>query len=417
MSKGKILLVEDEFVVAEGLRSVLKSMGYEITGLASSGEEAVELARRDKPDLALMDIKLQGGMDGIKAATILRQELEVPVLFLTAFADERLLERAKAAEPLGYVVKPYERKGLRASVEMAHYKAGMERLLKESEARFRSMFDNSPVAYMALDELHRLVDCNARFCALLGLGRDELMDKRFIELCPAETRHLFQEHFAASKEPGSLQAELELTVKDHTPLTVLVEGRVQRDQHGAFLRMHCMLHNITERKRAEEALKSANELLEKRVQERTAELTAKTANLEEVNTALRVLLDRREQDRREFEEALGGNLKTLVMPYIEKLQRTNLSPDQFTFLSILQSHVAEIGSCLVRKLSLEHKGFTPMEMQVAVLIRDGRETKEIAEVLRVSAKTVEFHRNNIRRKLGITNEKKNLRSHLIALSS
>lgn len=252
MNKGKILLVEDEFVVAENIRSELEAMNYQITGLACSGEEAVELARKDKPDLALMDIKLRGDMDGIEAATILRQKLDVPALFLTAFADERFLERAKAADPLGYMVKPYERKGFRAGIEMAHYKARMERLLKESESRFRSMFDNAPVAYAALDEHHRLVDCNTQFCRLLGFGCSELMNRRFIELCPPQTRPLYEEQFAASKDFGSLEIELELTDRDGKLLTVLLDGRVQRDQHGAFLRMHCILHNITERKRAEE---------------------------------------------------------------------------------------------------------------------------------------------------------------------
>lgn len=420
MSRGVILIVEDEFVVAENLRTELESMDYEVAGLASSGREAMELARRDRPDLALMDIRLRGDMDGVETATHLRQEMDVPVLFLTAFADEGLLERAKAVEPLGYMVKPYQRKALRASIEMAHYKARMERLLKESESRFRGMFENSPTAYLAMDEHEHLVDCNTVLCELLGYDREELIGRGF-----GEFRSLSREEASFKIEDEErAPIELELARKDRTPLTVLLEGHVQRDPHGVFLRRHCILHNITERRRieeelrrSEEALRYANELLERRVEERTLELRAKTANLEEVNIALRVLLDRREEDRKEFEEALAGNLKSLVLPYVEKLRKTRLSPDQATFLSILQSHLAEIGSRLVRKLSLEHKGFTPTEMQVAVLIRDGQETKDIAEVLRVSIKAVEFHRNNIRRKLGITNKKENLRSHLIALSS
>ncbi len=104
MSKGKILIVEDEFVVAENLRAELESMGYEIVGMAFSGDEALELARPERPDLVLMDIKLHEGMDGIETAIHLRQELDIPSFFLTAFSDESFLERAKLAEPLGYLV-------------------------------------------------------------------------------------------------------------------------------------------------------------------------------------------------------------------------------------------------------------------------------------------------------------------------
>ncbi|MEI6259960.1 MAG: PAS domain S-box protein [Deltaproteobacteria bacterium] len=251
MSKGNFLIVEDEFVVAENLRTELVSMDYAVVGLASSGEKAIELARREKPDMALMDIKLIGGMDGIETAIHLRK-LDVPVLFLTAFADESFLERAKLAEPLGYLVKPYDRKGLRAGIEMAHYKARMERLLKESESRFRSMFENSPVAYLALDASGSCLDLNSVLCELLGNDQEELIGKNFVELWPSETRRQYPELFLKLKDHGRLQIELELMRKDHTPITVLFEGRVQRGMEGEFLRMHCILHNITERKRAEE---------------------------------------------------------------------------------------------------------------------------------------------------------------------
>jgi DNA-binding CsgD family transcriptional regulator len=174
--------------------------------------------------------------------------------------------------------------------------------------------------------------------------------------------------------------------------------------------------NISDRKKAEAALKLSNEELEKRVEERTSELKAKTCSLEELNTALRVLLDRREEDRKNLEEAIAGNLRSLILPYIEKLQRTQLSPEQTVFVSILHSHLLEIASQFARKLSLRNLGLTPTEMQVAALIRDGKDTKCIAEMLHVSAKAVEFHRHNLRRKLNIANKKENLRSHLLAIS-
>jgi two-component system, cell cycle sensor histidine kinase and response regulator CckA len=252
MSKGGFLIAEDEFVVAESLRVEIESMGYEVVGMASSGKETIDLARQEKPDLVLMDIKLIGGMDGIETAIHLRQKLDIPVLFLTALADDSILEQAKLAEPLGYLVKPYERKGLRANIEMAHYKARMERLLKESESRFRSMFENSPVSYLALDESNRCLDLNSELCELLGYDREELIGKNFIDFWTPGTRHLFLEQSAKLKDNGRLQTELRLVRKDSTLLDVLLEGRVQCNIDGEFLRMHCILHNISERKRIEE---------------------------------------------------------------------------------------------------------------------------------------------------------------------
>jgi two-component system, cell cycle sensor histidine kinase and response regulator CckA len=261
MSKGKFLIVEDEFVVAENLRVELESMGYEIVGMAFSGNEALELARQKRPDLVLMDIKLREGMDGIETAVHLRQELDVPSFFLTAFSNESFLERAKIAEPLGYLVKPFERNGLRAGVEMAHYKARMERLLKESESRFRTMFENSPVSYLALDEGIRCFDLNSELCEFLGYDRDELIGRNFLEFCPSDKRHLYVEQFAKLKDYRRLETELELIRKDKTLLTVVLQGRVQSCIDDKSFRMHCILHNVSERKRIEEERRQAAEAL------------------------------------------------------------------------------------------------------------------------------------------------------------
>ena len=252
MNKGKILIVEDEFIVAENLRSDVTSMGYDVAGLAFSGQEALRLARQHRPDLVLMDIKLRDGMDGIETAILLRQDLNIPSIFLSAFSDESFLERAKCAEPLGYMVKPFERDRLRAGIEIAHHKARMERLLKESETRFRSMFENSPVAYLALDDCNRCLDLNAEFCRLLGYEREEIRGKNLTDFCPPDKRDASVEQLTGLKNNRSLHAELELVHKDTGLLTVIVEGRVQPDAEGQPFRMHCIVDNITDQKRLEE---------------------------------------------------------------------------------------------------------------------------------------------------------------------
>jgi signal transduction histidine kinase/DNA-binding response OmpR family regulator len=132
MSKGSMLVVEDEAIVAADLAGKLARLGYQISGTTGVAEEAVELARERRPDLILMDIHLAGEMDGIEAAEIIRREYDVPVIFLTAHSDRATLERAKLAEPFGYLLKPFDHLSLETHIEMALYKHRAERSLRQA---------------------------------------------------------------------------------------------------------------------------------------------------------------------------------------------------------------------------------------------------------------------------------------------
>ncbi len=166
-----------------------------------------------------------------------------------------------------------------------------------------------------------------------------------------------------------------------------------------------VLNDITDRKRAEEALKK-----------RESELDVKSRNLEEMNTALRVLLNQREKDKDELEENVLSNVKQLIMPYIEKLRKSHIEAKEADYVSILETNLKDIVSPFSSKLSTKYLNLTPKEIQIANLIKEGKTTKEIAELLNISPGTIEFHRNNIRIKLGLKNKKANMRSHLLTLS-
>lgn len=125
--KARILVVEDDGVIAEDLRASLEKMGHAVTAVLSSGEEAVEHARMERPDLILMDIRLRGGMDGIEAASRIHADYDVPVIYLSAYADDELLGRATLTEPFGYMMKPFEVRELEFTIETALYKHGVER--------------------------------------------------------------------------------------------------------------------------------------------------------------------------------------------------------------------------------------------------------------------------------------------------
>jgi len=152
------------------------------------------------------------------------------------------------------------------------------------------------------------------------------------------------------------------------------------------------------------------------LREKEKELELKTRNLKEVNTALKVLLKRRDEDKTELEQNVLSNLRKLIFPYLEKLKKSGLNTRQNAYIRILQSNLNNIISPFSRRLSSKYLNLTPTEIQVANLVRHGRNTKKIAEILNVSTRTIEFHRGNIRKKFSIKNKKASLRSHLLSIN-
>jgi len=175
------------------------------------------------------------------------------------------------------------------------------------------------------------------------------------------------------------------------------------------------LGRVTEHKQAEKALQKANDELERRVKERTRELEINTKSLEEINTAMKVLLKKREEDKTDIESNVLTNVKELIEPYFEKIKKTKLDDQQRALLSIMESNINEIVSPFTRKMSLKYLNLTPTEIRIANLIRHGSSTKELAETMNVSPRTIETHRKNIRRKIGLERKRANLRSHLLTL--
>lgn len=125
--EGRILIVEDEHIVAMGIKKMVKSLGYTVTSVASSGEDAISKAESTFPDVVLMDIMLKGNMDGVEAAGEIRERFDVPVVYLTAYSDNKILERAKKTEPFGYIVKPFDEKDLHSSIEIALHRHRKEK--------------------------------------------------------------------------------------------------------------------------------------------------------------------------------------------------------------------------------------------------------------------------------------------------
>ncbi len=161
---------------------------------------------------------------------------------------------------------------------------------------------------------------------------------------------------------------------------------------------------------------TALKLAEEALREREQELQDQALRLEEANIALKVLLKQREQDKSDLEQKVLSNIREMVLPYVERLLSANLKPRERSFTEIIDAHLNEIISPFLQRLSAAHIFLTPQEMQVASLVKDGRTSKEIAEILTISDTTVHFHRKNLRKKFGLKKTRTNLRSYLLSLS-
>jgi PAS domain S-box-containing protein len=178
----KILIVEDDHIIAKGLSHRLKNLGYEVCAIASTGEEAIEKAAERSPDLVLMDIRLEGNMEGTEAAISIRSSLNLPIVFVTAHADKAVLELAKKAEPFGYLVKPYNEKDLRSTLEMALYKVRTEKALVYAKEEWERTFDAVSDLIMVLDRDYTIRQANRAAGDRLGMTREELVGQKCFEL-------------------------------------------------------------------------------------------------------------------------------------------------------------------------------------------------------------------------------------------
>ncbi|NNG00988.1 MAG: helix-turn-helix transcriptional regulator [Desulfobacteraceae bacterium] len=157
-------------------------------------------------------------------------------------------------------------------------------------------------------------------------------------------------------------------------------------------------------------------LTEEALRKREQELHEKKQGIEETNIALKVLLKQREDDKKDMEMRVLTNMKDMVMPYVDKLKIAPLRPREKTIIGIVETHINEIISPFLQRVEAANILLTPQEIQVSALVKDGKTSKEIAEILNVSETTVHFHRKNLRTKLGIKNHRTNLRSYLMSLS-
>ena len=305
--KYKILVVDDEAVIALRLQKRLAEMGYEVPEIAFSGEEAVEKAGRLKPDLILMDVMMPGKLDGIDAAKKIKAEFNIPVVFITAFSEDHIVEKAKLAEPFGYILKPFQDREIKAAIEVSLCKKEMEEKLQKAN-----------------DELEKRV----------------------------------------KERSAELDNALEI---------------IKRREKDLIRR------------------KSALEKLNK--------------ELLDTNQALSVLAENIDKEKEHMEKRISQEVTGKIMPIIKGLQKDVYCQKRLADLEVLAQYLNDIVSGSTSN-HLLNSSLTDQEMRVAVMIKNGLTSQKIADMLNISLHTVKFHRKSLRKKLDIQKSGISLKAYL-----
>lgn len=283
----------------------------------------------------------------------------------------------------------------------------VETALRESEEKFRRSFELGLIGMAITSPTKDILEVNSEICKILGYERTELLQLTWSGLTHPDDLAGDITYFnqVMNGITDGYSIDTRFIRKDGRVIFATVSAKCLRRPDGSVDYFVALLQDITERKEAEDELKR-----------REKELNQKSFDLQEANTALKVLLRHRDEDKSMLENVIQANVKELVFPYLDKLRSTHLSDPQATYLTIIESGLNQIISPFLQKLGGVYSRFTPTEIQIANLIRSGKGSKAIAETLNVSVGTVKTHRNNIRNKLGLRNKNTNLQTYLLSLS-
>jgi PAS domain S-box-containing protein len=411
--KLRILILEDVPTDAELMIEELAEAGMTFVSKRVATKASFVNAIADFcPDIILSDYSLPS-FDGLAALKIAKEKCpDVPFIFVSgALGEEMAIDLLKKGAT-DYVLKnrlsrlePAVSRALH-EVEERRERERAEHALKESEVRYRTIFENTGTATVIVEEDATIVLANRQFERLTGFSRSEIEGKK------KWTEFVLEEDIPKVKLLSRAVGKHSRVPSDG------YEFRIANNRSGVLnvlanvaaipstKRVVMSFLDITELKMAEEVLKK-----------REQELQLKSQSLEEANTALKVLLKHREEDKATLEEQVLANVKKLVLPYLEKLKSPRLDSSQRLHVEIIEAHLNDIVSPFLRNLSSAYLSLTPREIEVATLVKEGKTTKEITKLLNISTTAVDFHRKNLRSKFGIKSKKTNLRSFLTSLYS
>ncbi|BDZ68426.1 GGDEF domain-containing response regulator [Methanobacterium ferruginis] len=319
MSEVKILIVEDESIVAMDIKHRAEGLGYLVTAITPSGEEALEHVAENTPDLVLMDIVLKGEMDGIEAAQKIRDAYDIPVVYLTAYSDERTLKRAKITEPFGYIIKPFEDRELHSAVEVALYKHQMESKLKESEKWLSTTLESIGDAVIATDKDGKLKFMNPVASQITGWDHDAAIGQPLNEVFNI----INEESGVAIDDPVAKVVENDAII-DLPPQVCLINKNGEKvpiddssapikDENGGIIGVALVFRDVTQRRRE---AKEREELLKDKARGELSSFMVSALPVFASNIPPQI----RNNIARSFADRFEKNMKPMFMEEMEKCQ-------------------------------------------------------------------------------------------------
>ncbi len=263
LTSPRILVVEDEGIIAQDIKNCLENLGYTVPEVVFTGREAIQKAEELRPDLVLMDIVLKGDIDGIETAMEIRRLYNIPIVYLTAYEDDKTLKRAKLTEPLGYILKPFEERYLRSSIEMALYKHQMESRLKENERWLGTILKSVGEAVIVADNQACIRFMNPMAESVTGWSSDEALGKRVtnvLKLINEKTRQdivnpvvkVLKENVTLGKSNHTI-----LISKSGSEISIDHNASPMRDEKGVITGVVLVIQDITDRRIAELSVKES----------------------------------------------------------------------------------------------------------------------------------------------------------------
>ncbi len=248
----KILIVEDESITAMDVKNRLNRFGFDVVGIASRGAEAVKKAGDLKPDLILMDITLKGDMDGIEAAEEIKTLFDIPVVYMSAFADKNTFERVKLSNPYGFVNKPISSELLLISIESAIYKHEIDKKLAKSEEKYRQIIETTHEGVSIATPEKGFIFVNQRMCEMLGYNEEEILGHKIFKFIDQDQIPVFYKANKKILNNEKFEEIIKFRKKDGSILWTLAKGSALLDDQGNYFATLGMHSDITKHKKNRE---------------------------------------------------------------------------------------------------------------------------------------------------------------------
>jgi len=416
MTVAKILVIDDEPALQKAMQKALKNENYDII-FADNGLEGLELLKKEKPNLVLLDLRMPK-LDGLGFLEKINIKPDDPysVVIITGHGNDREVERSFELgvnfflhKPLSLVeVRCLARRCLEIKAvekELREHRHSLEKLVTQrtkaliSQVRFQqNLIDSIPVPVYFKDTDLNYLGCNRAFEETLGFTKEHIVGKTVHDILPEKLARVHHQKDLQLLQAGEIKYyEVSSAYPNGRKHDLLVFKALFHNKDGSVEGLIGTNLDISERKQAQ------------------LQLELHAEELENANTALRVLLKQVNENKTDMESKVLDNFARLVNPYLDTLEANLANTPQQEYIKVIQENIKKITSAFSQILSSSYIGLSPREIQVADLVRHGRTNKESAGVLNVSINAVEFHRNNLRRKLGIQNKKVNLRTYLLSM--